>query len=242
MTQALLPKQRAILDQIHLGLIVSCQARPNEPLFGAEIMARLAKAAELGGAVGIRANSPPDIITIKKMVNLPVIGIFKREYPDSEVYITPTIEEALAVAETGAEIIALDATQRSRPGGISLGTIVKELRHKTTALLMADISTIEEGILAEQLGFDLVATTLSGYTSYTADKAAGPDLELVEQLSLSIKIPVLAEGRIETPEQAAEAIKRGAWAVVVGTAITRPHIITQRFVTAIKQSFAKNPS
>lgn len=236
MTQALMPHQQTILDQIHKGLIVSCQARPDEPLFGADIMARLAKAAELGGAVGIRANSPPDIIAIKKMVNLPVIGIFKREYPDSEVYITPTIEEALAVAETGAEIIALDATQRARPRGVSLGTMIKELRHKTPALLMADISTIEEGILAEQLGFNLVATTLSGYTSYTADKGQGPDLDLVEQLTRILKIPVVAEGRIETPEQAAEAIKRGAWAVVVGTAITRPHIITQRFVTAIKQS------
>ncbi|MCX7767164.1 MAG: N-acetylmannosamine-6-phosphate 2-epimerase, partial [Candidatus Sumerlaeia bacterium] len=120
MSQALMPDQQAILEKIYHGLIVSCQARPDEPLFGAEIMARLAKAAELGGAVGIRANSPPDILAIKQMVGLPVIGIFKREYPDSEVYITPTIEEALSIASTGAEIIALDATQRPRPKGVSL--------------------------------------------------------------------------------------------------------------------------
>ncbi|MCD6385175.1 N-acetylmannosamine-6-phosphate 2-epimerase [Candidatus Sumerlaeota bacterium] len=241
MTHSLTPKQTHILQRIYHGLIVSCQARPEEPLFGSEIMARMAKAAELGGAVGIRANSPDDIRAIKQMVSIPVIGIFKKWYPDSPVYITPTIEEALWVAEAGADIVAIDATQRPRPHGERLSDVLEALHKNKDILVMADISTLEEGLNAEKLGFDLVATTLAGYTEYSKQTNDKPALELVEHLAQTLSIPVLAEGRISTPEQAAEALRRGAWAVVVGTAITRPQIITQCFVRALRDVPPKTP-
>lgn len=234
MDRSLTPYQTDILRRIRGGLIVSCQARPEEPLFGSEIMARMAKSAELGGAVGIRANSPPDIRAIKHTVSIPVIGIYKKTYPESPVYITPTLDEALQVIEAGADIVAIDATQRPRPRGEKLSDILAELHKKPDILLMADVSTLEEGINAEKLGFHLVATTLAGYTEYSKQTYEEPDLELIEQLARTLSIPVIAEGRISTPEQAAEALRRGAWAVVVGTAITRPHIITQRFVRALQ--------
>lgn len=199
----------------------------------------MARAAELGGAGGIRANSPQDIRAVKQLVRLPVIGIFKKSYPDSEVYITPTIDEALAVAQTGAEVIALDATARPRPKRQKLAEIIRTLREKTDALLMADISNFEEGVEAERMGFDIVATTLSGYIEEPVAEISEPDLELVRELAKALKIPIIAEGRINTPQQAVAAIHCGAWAVVVGTAITRPHIITQRFVQALRQSLSR---
>ncbi len=233
MKRTLSTQQRAILEKIHNGLIVSCQAREGEPLFGAENMARLAQAAHLGGAVGIRANSPPDIHAIKQHVALTLIGIFKKEYPDSTVYITPTLEEAQAVCEAGADIVAIDATGRQRPRGERLEDIVHFLQHHSSCLLMADISTFEEGVEAERMGFDIVGTTLAGYTEYSKVSGKGPALELVGELVQRIERPVIAEGRITTPKEAAEALKRGAWAVVVGTAITRPHELTRRFVEAL---------
>lgn len=222
-----------VLERIHRGLIVSCQARPGEALFGSDIMVRMSKAAESGGAVGIRANTPEDIGAIKKAVALPVIGIYKREYPDSPVYITSTMAEIRAVADAGADIIAIDGTKRPRPGGVVLDSLISDARKTTRALFMADISTLEEGIHAEKIGFDIVATTLAGYTSYSAISGDEPDFELMEHLAAAVRIPVIAEGHINTPQQAAEALRRGCWAVVVGTAITRPHVVTRRFVDAL---------
>ncbi len=221
------------VEQVQGGLIVSCQALPNEPLHGAEIMARMALAAWLGGAVGIRANGADDIRAIRAAVPLPIIGIYK----DGEegVYITPTFRHAQVVAEAGADVVALDATQRPRPDGSSLPDIIRAIHAQLGKLVMADISTLDEALAAEAAGADLVASTLSGYTSYSR-KLDGPDFELVRSMAERLHTPIIAEGRIVAPEDACEAIACGATGVVVGGAITRPQQITARFVERLRQS------
>ncbi|MCM0647580.1 N-acetylmannosamine-6-phosphate 2-epimerase [Clostridium swellfunianum] len=222
-----------IIEGLKGGIIVSCQALENEPLHSSYIMSRMAYAAKEGGAIGIRANSYEDIAYIKKTVDLPILGIVKRDYEDSEIYITPTMTEVDELVKAKADIIALDATNRIRPNNISLEEFIKEIRSKyDDLLLMADVSTFEEGITAWRLGFDIVSTTLSGYTSYT-EKLDGPDFKLIKELSENIDRPVIAEGRIWTREDSAKAINMGAFAVVVGTAVTRPREITERFVKAL---------
>jgi N-acylglucosamine-6-phosphate 2-epimerase len=223
-----------VLQKIKSGLIVSCQALDDEPLHSSYIMARMALAAKEGGAVGIRANSPEDIYEIKKMVDLPIIGLYKVEYPDSEVYITPTMREVDAICNAGADIIAMDATKRLRPNGETLEKFFVKVREKyPDKLFMADTSCFEEGAFAQKLGFDLIGTTMSGYTSYTKDRVL-PDYELMKKYAREIKAPVIAEGGIWTPEQLKAALDTGVWAAVVGTAITRPREITKRFVEYIK--------
>lgn len=226
-----------ILSKLKGGLIVSCQAEDPEPLASPQILAAMSRAAVSGGAVGIRANLPQNISAIHKAVDVPVIGIFKKIYPNSDVMITPTLKDALEIVRTGAEILALDATNRPRPKGESLENIVSALRKQEEILLMADISNLEEGLIAAELGFDIIASTLSGYTEYTREGATDgkPDFELISQLNKQWqgKIPVIAEGRIGTPEEAVEAFRCGAFALVVGTAITRPAAITRQFSEAI---------
>ena len=220
-----------ILHKLKGGLIVSCQALEDEPLFSSYIMSRMAYAAKEGGAVGIRANSSADIKAIKETVTLPVIGIVKKEYAGSEVFITPTIKEVDELVSCGAEIIALDATNRQRPGGETLKDFWKEVREKyPNQLFMADCATYEEGMEASFLGFDLIGTTLSGYTRETKEVKL-PNLLLMKQLSRDIKGPVIAEGGIWSPEQLKEAFSVGVFAAVVGSAITRPRDITNYFVT-----------
>jgi len=224
-----------IIQKLKDGLIVSCQALEGEPLHSPFIMAKMAKAAEIGGAVAIRANGYEDIVEIKKEVNLPVIGIVKRKYDGYAPYITPTLREVEEVIRAGAEIVAVDGTRSLKPGGISTKRFLKEIKEQYPGVIvMADISTFEEGVEAAEMGFDLVSTTLSGYTDYSPDLDE-PDYELIEKLAKVIKVPLIAEGRIWTPEQAVMALEKGAYAVVVGTAITRPHEITRRFVKCIKE-------
>lgn len=222
-----------IFRKIKGGLIVSCQALESEPLYGSHMMARMAYAAMLGGAVGIRANTPSDIREIKEVVDLPVIGLYKQESEDSDVYITPTVETVEALVETGAEIIAMDATNRIRPGGISLFDFVKEIRKRfPDQIFMADCATYEDVMRAQELGFDLAGTTLRGYTEETKDIVI-PDMALLTRLSEDSKIPVIAEGGIWTADQLKQVMKSGAHAAVIGTAITRPRDITRHFVDAI---------
>lgn len=223
-----------VLKAIRGGLIVSCQALENEPLHSSQIMMRMAKAALEGGAIGIRANSPEDCCEIKQHVDLPIIAIYKRVYGTSNVYITPTIEEVKKLLPAKPEIIAVDATKRERPDGKALKEFLVEIRKIYNGLVMADISTFEEAVEAERLGFDIVSTTLSGYTDYTLDRPK-PDIELIKKLKDTLKVPIIAEGNVETPPLAAEALKAGAWAVVVGGAITRPQLITKKFVDAVKK-------
>ncbi|NIK75338.1 N-acylglucosamine-6-phosphate 2-epimerase [Paenibacillus castaneae] len=225
-----------IIDSLKGKLIVSCQALEDEPLYDPYIMAKMAFAAKEGGASAIRANSVQQIQAIKKEVDLPIIGIIKRDFPDSDVYITPTLEEITALSESGVDIIAMDFTNRIRPYGVELPNFIQDIKkHYPKQLIMADISTFEEGVMAEKLGADLVSTTLSGYTPYS-QQSDDTDLELIRNLKEVLTIPIVAEGRIYNPETAAQAIQLGAHAVVVGGAITRPREITKRFVAALVNS------
>ena len=203
------------------GLIVSCQALENEPLHSSLIMSRMAVAAKQGGAVGIRANSVEDIKAIKEAVDLPVIGIIKIDYPDMVPYITPTMTEVDALVSTGVDVIAVDATINQDI------EFLKEIFIKyPNQKFMADISTVEEGIRAGELGFHYVGTTLVGYT----EQSKGiNNFDVLEELIKNCKAKIVAEGNFDTPEKARLALEKGAYTVVVGGAITRPQLITKKF-------------
>ncbi len=225
---------KEILEQIKGGLIVSCQALATEPLYDSYIMSKMAWAAYLGGAVGIRANTVVDIKAIKEKVDLPVIGIIKQDYEGCDVYITPTMKEVDALVEAGCEIIAVDATNRLRPGGVTFEEFFREVRAKyPDQLFMADTSCFEEGKLAEELGMDLIGTTMAGYTPYTKGRTL-PDVELIERYAKELHTPVIAEGGIWCPDDLKNVYKAGAFSAVCGTAITRPMDITKRFVKALE--------
>jgi N-acylglucosamine-6-phosphate 2-epimerase len=214
------------------SIVVSCQAREDNPLHGPVFMAALAQAAEQGGAAGIRANGTMDIAAIRKVMSLPIIGILKRETPGYPVYITPGFADADGIARAGADIIAVDATARRRDGE-TLRDLIRLIHERLVKPVMADIATLAEGVTAAAAGADLVATTLAGYTAETAaGRADAPDFQLLEGLISTIDVPVVAEGRFWTPEQVREAFRLGAHAVVIGTAITNPTAITRRFVDA----------
>ena len=223
------------ISQIYKKLIVSCQALPDEPLHSSFIMGRMAKAAREGGACGIRANSREDIEEIKRNVELPIIGIAKKEYADSPVYITPTMREVDALVEAGADIIALDATGSRRPGGVLLDDFVEEIRNRYPGQpLMADCATVEEVLHADRLGFDFLGTTLVGYTEQSAGKQIEEnDFEIIRQILEKVNHPVIAEGNINTPQKARRVLEIGCYSVVVGSIITRPQVITRTFTEEI---------
>lgn len=216
-----------VLAALRHGLVVSCQAREGEPLHGPVHMTAIARSVVAGGAVGVRIEGIADVAAVRAAVTVPVIGLWKDGHHG--VYITPSLDHALQVAAAGADVVALDATGRPRRDGLSLRDTIEALRTRTDALVMADVSTVEEGVAAAAQGADLVATTLSGYTG-GGPAGPGPDLDLVSRLTAVLDLPVVAEGRITTPGQAREALDRGAWTVVVGGAITRPSSITAGFV------------
>ena len=212
-------------------LIVSCQALPHEPLHSSFIMGRMALAAAEGGAMGIRANTKEDIKEIQSNVNLPIIGIVKRDYEDSKIYITPTMKEIGELMEVSPEIIAVDATGDLRPGGVTLDEFFREIKAKyPDQLLMADCSTVEEAIHADQLGFDFIGTTLVGYTEQSrGHKIEENDFEILRNIIANVTHRVIAEGNINTPQKARRVIELGAFSVVVGSIITRPQLITKTF-------------
>lgn len=217
-----------VLEKIKGKLVVSCQALEDEPLHSSYIMGRMAYAAFIGGAAGIRANTISDIQEIKKNVDLPIIGIIKKVYGDCNVYITPTLKEIEELVNEKVDIIAIDGTKRERPDKKNLEILIKEVKEKyPNQLLMADISSAEEAIFAQEIGFDIIGTTLVGYTDYT--KGNDPLTEL-EKVIKAVNIPVIAEGNIDTPAKAKTALNLGAYSVVVGGAITRPQQITKKFV------------
>jgi len=232
-----------VLERLRRKLIVSCQVNEEEPiypivyrgerLYGPRFIVALAKQAEIGGAGGLRIEGPENIEAVSSFVKLPIIGLWKRKYPDSDVVITPTYREAEAVVKAGADVVALDATTRRRPLGEVLGEIIKRIRREYGVEVIGDVSTLEEGVMAEEEGVDAVATTLAGYTPYSR-LTAGPDLELVRRLSEVLSIPVICEGRVRNPDDAARAFEAGAYAVVVGTAITRPYLVVREFVKRIE--------
>lgn len=228
-----------ILEALRGGLVVSVQAPDGSPLAAPDQIAAMARAASLGGAAGIRAT---EVAAVKKAVALPVIGLRKRRVEGSEVYITPSLVDARAVAAVGADVVAVDATLRPRPDGVDLASLVSEL----TVPVLADVDCVEAGLAAREAGAAAVATTLAGYTggAATAPLAAasrtappaGPDLDLVEALASELDCPVFAEGRIATPDHARAAFEAGAFAVVVGTAITDPVALTRGFAAATRRS------
>ncbi len=219
------------VEQLKGRLIVSCQALQDEPLHSSFIMGRMALAAKEGGAAGIRANTREDIREIRSQVELPVIGIVKRDYEDSEIYITPTMKEIDELMEVKPEIIAMDATGRLRPGGLTLDTFFGQVKAKyPDQLLMADCSTIEEAVCADTLGFDFIGTTLVGYTKQSAgDRIEADDFGMIRKIISQVKHKVIAEGNIDTPVKARRVIELGAFCVVVGSAITRPQLIARSF-------------
>lgn len=224
------------IEQLKGKLIVSCQALPEEPLHSSFIMGRMALAAKEGGAAGIRANTREDIREIQSQVDLPVIGIVKQNYEGCDVYITPTMKEVDQLMEVKPEIIALDATEAERPGGLPLDEFFHQIKEKyPEQLWMADCSTVEEALHADELGFDFIGTTLVGYTKQSRDlKIEANDFEVLRTILDQVKHPVIAEGNVNTPEKARRVLELGAYSVVVGSAITRPQLITKSFTEALK--------
>ncbi len=222
------------IEKLRGGLIVSCQAYPGEPLRHPETMAQMARAAEIGGAVAIRCQGLADISAIKGRVEVPVIGLWKEGHEG--VYITPTLRHARACVVAGADIVAIDATDRPRPDGRSFSETIEALRRTDEILVMADCATIDDIRRAVAAGADLVSTTLShGVAAIDCTMADGPDLPLLRQaVSEFPDVPMVCEGRVHTPADAHAAIEAGAWAVVVGTAITHPTSITSWFAAALR--------
>lgn len=218
-------------------LIVSCQALPDEPLHSSFIMGRMALAAKQGGAAGIRANTKEDIKEIRSQVDLPIIGIVKRDYDDSDIYITPTMKEIEELMEVKPEIIAMDATIATRPGGKNIDEFFKEVKEKyPEQLFMADCSTVDEALHADELGFDFIGTTMVGYTPQSkGDKIEANDFEILRKIVSNVKHKVIAEGNINTPQKARRVVELGAYSVVVGSIITRPQLITKSFVEEMEK-------
>lgn len=221
------------IERIKHGLVVSCQAHGDHPLRNTGIIASLSICAERGGAAGIRADGPQDVEAVRACVSLPIVGIYKVPISATRFFITPTLEHAREVVRAGAGVVALEATFENRPEDKDLKDLVKEIREYLRVPVMADISSYEEGVRAWEIGSDLVATTLSGYTRESPPREE-PDFELVSHLAES-GIRVVAEGHIRTPEHVRELFSRGAHSVVVGTAITDPVAITSRFATAARR-------
>lgn len=223
-----------VIERIRGTVIVSVQAMPSEPLYDAKCMAAMMKSVLNGGAGGLRVAGARDIINAKRLTNLPVIGITKPEKIPANykeiVYITPTIKDVLDVINAGADIVAFDGTQRKRPENEKIEDLIKYI-HIKKRIAMADISTTEEGLKAKDAGADILSTTLAGYTLESADSPADePDFKLLEELVKQADMPVMLEGRIWTPQQVNRAFELGAHSVVIGSAITRPQLITKRFV------------
>ncbi|MHA7984630.1 N-acetylmannosamine-6-phosphate 2-epimerase [Rathayibacter sp. CAU 1779] len=218
------------MERLRGRLVVSCQAYPGEPLRSPEAMLGMALSAERGGAAGIRAQGLADIRLIHERVGLPLIGLVK--VSGADVFITPTLDDALAVARAGADIVAIDGTRRARPDGRTLVDVVRALHDEAGAVVMADCGSLDDAIAAQEAGADILGTTLAGYTG-ERPATDGPDLELISLVSAATSAPLFAEGRIHTPQQARAALDAGADTVVVGTAITHPATITSWFADAV---------
>lgn len=224
------------IEQLQGKLIVSCQALPEEPLHSSFIMGRMALAAKEGGALGIRANTKEDIQEIQTQVDLPVIGIVKRNYEGSNIYITPTMKEVDELMEVKPEIIAVDATKALRPQRLTIDEFFSQMKEKyPKQKWMADCSTVEEALHADELGFDFIGTTLVGYTEQSKNlKIEENDFEVLRAIIEKVKHPVIAEGNINTPQKAKRVLELGAYSVVVGSCITRPQLITKTFTDVLK--------
>lgn len=224
-------KKTSIFKTLKGGLIVSCQAPNGTPIDTPAFIAAQAQTVLEAGAVGIRAQGVENVAAISKVTDVPIIGLVKRYLDDTPVYITPTVKDVLDLERAGASIIAIDATERLRSGGVDLASFFKEIRKQTEVPILADVDTLNAGLLAENIGCDAVATTLSGYTESSTEKL--PDIDLVSKLVSNLKIPVMAEGGFHLPSQVTAAYRAGAWSVCIGTAITNPFLLTKTFLDAI---------
>ncbi len=226
-----------IFDKLKNKVIISAQASAGEPIYEDRCLTSIIKSVISGGAGGLRLAGAESIRETRKLYDIPVIGITKPDpLPENwreTVYITPTFRDAKEISEAGTDIIAIDGTGRHRPEE-NLPVLISRIKTELYKPVMADISTLEEGINCAKYGVDIVSTTLSGYTSYTSDKNNGqPDFMLLEKLVNTLNIHVILEGRIWTPEHVRQAFKIGAFAVVIGSAVTRPQVITRRFADAV---------
>lgn len=228
------------MANLNRGLIASCQAVKGEPLYGLNIMHHFARACVLGGAKGIRANYASDIKAIKNEVDVPVIGIIKAVYEGSDVYITPTLKEVKELLETGCEVIALDATMRERPNGETLENLVKYIRKNAPDVeIMADCSDFEEAKRADELGFDYIGSTMRGYTEYTKGISI-PDYDFLKKMRNELGAKIIAEGGIWDTAQLEKVLECDPYAVVIGSAITRPMDITKHFADVFDKKENKN--
>ncbi len=231
--------RNSTLSQLKNGLIVSCQPRPGSAFDHSSFVVAMASVAQEQGAVAVRVRGVRDIRAVRRAVQIPVLGIEKIDDPDSEVYITPTLESVRRVYRAGAQIIAMDATDRPRPRGQSLAGIVAAAKDDLDALLMADVATLRQGVEAARLGFDMLATTLCGYTQDTRH-LKGPAFDLARRLVREVDIPVILEGHAQEPDHVRQAFDLGVYAVVVGTAITDFEWISRRFIEACPKAAAKD--
>jgi len=220
------------------GLIVSCQADDDSPLHSPRAMALMAQCAVLGGAVGTRVNGPADVRAVRNTTRLPIIGIYKQRDPRWPVYITPMFASARSVSLAGADIIALDAAHRVRRGGLSPEALIRRIQRELRKPVMADIDSLEEGLAAAEAGADIVATTMAGYTG-SRPRTEGPDLDLLAALAARVDVPIICEGRIRNADDVRAAFAAGAFAVVVGNAITNPIAITRNFASGAPRSTAR---
>jgi N-acylglucosamine-6-phosphate 2-epimerase len=230
------------VKRLHGGLIVSCHASDGEPLCAPEHIGALALSAVNGGACALRLEGAENVAFVRQRTQLPIVALTKaKDVPElkrqQSVYITPTFADAESLARSGADIIAVDATARERPGNVTLAQLIQRIHDELKKPVWADVALLEEGLAAVLAGVDIVSTTLSGYTMETASRLGlGPDMTLLGKLIAQVPVPVVLEGQVWHPEEVTRAFKEGAFAVVVGSAITRPQLITRRFVDAIPRS------
>ncbi|MCC5637183.1 N-acetylmannosamine-6-phosphate 2-epimerase [Nostoc sp. CHAB 5844] len=222
-----------LINTLKTGLIVSCQAPVDSPLHDPTIMAAMAQAAVNNGSVGVRIDTPIHISAVRERVKVPIIGLWKQVIPKYDVYITPQFHHAAAVAQAGADIIAIDATTRHRPGGEIVVDIITRIHQELGNPVIADVDTIEAAKAAVAAGADIVATTLYGYTAKTNNDSP-PNWELLTQMVEELKVPVICEGGISSPQMARHALDLGAYAVVVGTAITRIDLQVKNYQRAMQ--------
>ncbi|MGB3692569.1 MAG: N-acetylmannosamine-6-phosphate 2-epimerase [Spirulinaceae cyanobacterium] len=222
-----------ILSSLKNNLIVSCQAPKNSPLHNPLIIAAIAKVAINCGAMGVRLDTPDHVQAVRENIgDVPIIGLWKQQIPGCEVYITPRFKDAAAIAQAGADIIAIDGTARERPNGETLEELIPRIHKELDKLVMADVDTIENAILATKAGADIVGTTLYGYTSQTKDLSP-PGWQLLQEMVTKLAIPAICEGGIASPTMAKKALEWGAYAVVVGTAITGIDLQIQNYVSML---------
>lgn len=230
-----------VIQSLSHGLIVSCQAPADSPLHEPVLIAAIAQAAVNQGAVGVRIDTPVHISAVRQQVKAPLIGLWKQQLPGYEVYITPQFHHAAVIARAGADIIAIDATKRNRPDGETVASLIAQIHDELGKAVMADVDTLEAAIAAEAAGADVIATTLYGYTAQT-NHLSPPGFELLTQMVQQLDTPAICEGGISSPQLARHALDLGAYAVVVGTAITGIDYQVKAYQQAISSEFKSNNS